>query len=151
MTTRFQESQQKPAGNLKKAAILTVAGGLAFWVTNFGISLTPIAAEYRAGVSISYFPMLLEALVGGVIIGFFVSVFLVRFYGKIPTENPILKSITLSLIALILATILLEIPAHFLVPNSDPMRFFLIGLLFNVVRIIALGIVIGYLYKAIRI
>ena len=140
MTTRFQESQQKPAGNLKKAAILTVAGGL-----------TPIAAEYRAGVSISYFPMLLEALVGGVIIGFFVSVFLVRFYGKIPTENPILKSITLSLIALILATILLEIPAHFLVPNSDPMRFFLIGLLFNVVRIIALGIVIGYLYKAIRI
>jgi hypothetical protein len=147
MTTTVQEKQQKPSGTIKKAAILTVAGGLAFWLTNFAISLTPIAAEYRAGVSISYFPMLLEALVGGMIIGFFVSIFLVRFYGKIPTENPILKSITLSLIALILATVLLEIPAHFLIPNSDPMRFFLMGLLFNVLRILALGIVIGYLYK----
>jgi hypothetical protein len=147
MTTTIQEKQQKPAGAIKKASILTVAGGLAFWVTNFGISLTPIAAEYRAGVSISYFPMLLEALVGGMIIGLFVSVFLVRFYGKIPTENPILKSVTLSLVALVLATILLEVPAHFLTPNSDPMHYFLIGLLFNVLRILALGAAIGYLYK----
>ena len=134
-------------GIWRKMLVLAIMGGLAFWVTNFAISLTPIAAEYRAGVSISYFPMLLEALVGGLIIGFGVSFFLLRFFDKIPTKNPILKSVILSLIALILATILIEVPSHFLMPNSDPMRYFLIGLLFNVLRILALGIVIGYLYK----
>jgi hypothetical protein len=140
-----------PSGAYKKALILAIVGGLAFWLTNFAISLTPIAAEYRAGVSISYFPMLLEALVGGLIIGFGVSFFLLRFFAKIPTKNPILKSFILSFIALIIVTILLEVPSHFLTLNSDPIRYFLIGLLFNVLRILALGIVIGYLYKAIRI
>jgi predicted tellurium resistance membrane protein TerC len=136
-----------PSGAYKKALILAIGGGLAFWLTNFAISLTPIAAEYRAGVSISYFPMLLEALVGGLIIGLGVSFFLLRFFDKIPTKNPILKSLILSFIALIIVTILLEVPSHFLTPNGDPMRYFLIGLLFNVLRILALGIVIGYLYK----
>jgi|SRR5665648_133270 len=131
----------------RKTLVLALVGGLAFWVTNFAISLTPIAAEYRAGVSISYFPMLFEALVGGMVIGFCVSYFLVRFFGKIPTKNPILKSIILSSIALILFTILLEVPAKFLTTTSDPLRFFLIGTLFNVLMILALGIVIGYLYK----
>jgi hypothetical protein len=131
----------------RKVAILAIVGGLAFWLTNFAISLTPIAAEYRAGVSISYFPMLLEALVGGMVIGFGVSFFLLRFFDKIPTKNPILKSTILSSIALILFTILLEVPAKFFTTMSDPMHYFLIGLLFNVLRILALGIVIGYLYR----
>ncbi|HZW58480.1 MAG TPA: hypothetical protein VFF30_19485 [Nitrososphaerales archaeon] len=144
MTTIMQERRGQ---FYKRVLELTLAGGAAFWVTNFAISLTPIAAEYRAGLSISYFPMLLEALVGGVIIGIGVSYFLLRFYDKIPTKTPILKSVILSLIALIIATILLEVPSHFVVPNSDPMRYFLIGLLINVLRILALGIVIGYLYE----
>jgi hypothetical protein len=132
-------------GIWRKVVILAVVGGLAFWVTNFAISLTPIAAEYRAGLSISYFPMLLEALVGGLIIGFGVSFFLVRFFDKIPTKNPILKSIILSSIALILFTILLEVPAKFLTNMNDAIHYFLIGTLFNVLRILALGIVVGYL------
>ena len=131
----------------RKALVLAIVGGLAFWVTNFAISRTPIAAEYRAALSISYLPMIVESLIGGLIIGLFVSYFLLRFFDKIPTKNPILKSVILSLIALIIATILLEVPSHFLTPNSDPMRYFLIGLLFNVLRILALGIVVGYLYK----
>ena len=150
MTTISKKEGDKkitqPKGIWTKTLVLTIVGGLAFWLTNFGISLTPIAAEYRAGMSISYFPMLVEALVGGLIIGFGVSYFLLRFYEKIPTKNPILKSVILSLIALILATILLEVPSHFFIPNSDPMRYFLIGAMFNVLRILALGIVIGYLY-----
>jgi hypothetical protein len=131
----------------RKMLVLGLVGGLAFWVTNFAISLTPIAAEYRAGVSISYFPMLLEALIGGLIIGFGVSFFLLRFHGKIPSKNPIAKSLILSSAALLLVTILLEVPAHFFTPNSDPTHFFLIGLLINVLRILALGVVVGYLYK----
>jgi len=131
----------------KKLYKLTIGGGLAFWVTNFAISRTPIAAEYRAALSISYLPMIVESLIGGLIIGFLVSYFLLRFFDKIPTENPILKSVILSFIALIIVTILLGVPASFLTPNSDPMGYFLIGALFNVLRILALGIVIGYLYK----
>ena len=52
----------------KEITILAVAGGLGFWVANFAISLTPIAAEYRAALSISYYPMLFEALIGGLVI-----------------------------------------------------------------------------------
>jgi hypothetical protein len=146
MTTTVGDKRQMPSGAYKKALILAIGGGLAFWLTNFAISLTPIAAEYRAGVSISYFPMLLEALVGGLIIGLGVSYFLLRFFDKIPTKNPILKSVILSFIALIIVTILLEVPSHFFTPNNDPMRYFLVGLLINVLRILALGVVIGYLY-----
>src|SRR5512141_1075895 len=76
--------EQKQMTRSKEITILTVAGGLGFWVANFAISLTPIAAEYRAALSISYFPMLLEALIGGLVIGFCVSYFLLRFFDKLP-------------------------------------------------------------------
>jgi hypothetical protein len=139
------ENKKMPAA--KEISILAVAGGVAFWLANFAISLTPIAAEYRAALSISYLPMLLEALIGGLIIGFCVSYFLLRFFDKLPTKNPILKSMILSFIALIMVTVLIEVPAKFLAPTNDAMRYFLIGTIFNVIRISALGIVIGYLYR----
>jgi hypothetical protein len=131
----------------RKALTLAIAGGLGFWVANFAISRTPIAAEYRAALSISYLPMLLECLLGGLVIGFCVSYFLLRFFDKIPTKNPILKSVILSFFALIIVTIIIEVPASFLTATSDALRYFLIGAIFNVLRILALGIVIGYLYK----
>jgi hypothetical protein len=131
----------------RKASTLAIAGGAAFWVANFAISLTPIAAEYRAALSIPYLPMLLEALLGGLMIGFCVSYFLLRFFDKIPTKNPILKSVTLSFIILLIVTMLIEVPAKFLAPTSDALRLFLVGTMFNVIRIPALGIVIGYQYK----
>jgi NhaP-type Na+/H+ or K+/H+ antiporter len=130
----------------RKALILSMAGGLAFWVANFAISRTPIAAEYRAALSISYFPMLLESLIGGLIIGFCVSYFLLRFFDKIPTKNPILKSIILCVIVLIVVTILIGGPSSYLA-TGDVLRYFLIGTIFNVLRILALGIGIGYLYR----
>ena len=76
----------------KKLIKLTVAGGVAFWIVDFAISLSPIAAEYMAAFSISSLPLaLVEALVGGLIIACCVSYFLLRFFDKIPTKNPILK------------------------------------------------------------
>jgi len=131
----------------RKMLVLAIVGGLAFWVTNFAISLTPIAAEYRAGLSISYFPMLVEALIGGLIVGFGVSFFLLRFLDKIPTKNPILKSLILSSIALIIVTVILEVPSKFFTNTNDALHYFLIGALFNILRILALGIIIGYLYQ----
>jgi len=134
----------------KEITILTIAGGLAFWLANFAISLTPIAAEYREALSISYYPMLFEALLGGLIIGFCVSYFLLRFFDKLPTRSPILKSVLLSFIILIIVTILIEVPAKFLTPTSGALRYFIIGTWFNVIRIPALGLGIGYLYTRLR-
>src|SRR5512136_873438 len=130
----------------KKLYKLTIGGGVAFWVANFAISRTPIAAEYRAALSISYFPMLLESLLGGLIIGFCVSYFLLRFFDKIPTKNPILKSVILSFIVLIIVTILIGGPSSFLA-TGNVLRYFLIGTIFNVIRILVLGIAIGYVCK----
>ena len=137
----------QPEGMWRKASILAVGGGLGFWVANFAVSLTPIAAEYRAALSIAYVPMLLEALLGGLIIGLSVSYALLRFFDKLPTKSPILKSVILSFIALIIVTLLIEVPAKSLTTTSDPLRYFLIAALFNMLRILALGVVIGYLYE----
>lgn len=131
----------------KKTFILTIAGGMAFWMVNFIISLTSIAAEYRTALSIPYLPMLLEALLGGLIIGFSVSNFLLRFFDPRKTKNPVLKAVSLSCIALVIVTILIEIPGKFFTETEHAVRYFLIGTTFNALRIFALGITIGYLYK----
>jgi hypothetical protein len=129
----------------KKLYKLTIGGGAAFWAANFAISRIPIAAEYRAALSIPYLPMLVESLVAGMIIGFCVSYSLLRFFDRIPTKTPILKSVVLSFIVLVLVTILLQGPAS-LLATSDVLRYFLIGTMFNVLRLLALGMVIGHLY-----
>jgi hypothetical protein len=141
--------QQKKMTQSKEITILAVAGGLAFWTANFAISRTPIAAEYRAALSISYYPMLLAALIGGLMIGFCVSYFLLRFFDKIPTKNPVQKSVILSFIVLIIVTILIGGPSSFLA-TGDVLRYFIIGTMFNIIRILALGIVIGFLYDKLK-
>ena len=70
---------------------------------------------------------------------------MLRFFDKIPTKNPILKSVILSFIALFIVIILIEVPASF--RTSDAMYYLLIGVIFNVPRFLFVGIVIGYLYK----
>lgn len=133
-------------GILKRVLVLTLAGSLAFWLANFAISRTAIAADYRAAMSISYYPMLLESLIGGLIIGLWVSYPLVRFFDRIPGKAPILKSILLSSLVLVIVTILLGGPSNFYA-TSNVLRYFIIGTAINVIRITALGIAIGYVCK----
>jgi len=118
---------------------------VAFWAITFAFSLLPIAAEFRAALSISYFQVVLvESLLGGMIIACCVSYFLLRFTDKIPTKNPIPKSVILSFVALGIIFILLGVAAS---RTSDTLHVFLIGAMLNVPRFLLLGIVIGYLYK----
>jgi hypothetical protein len=133
-------------GIWKKVIVLTLVGGLAFWLANFAISRTAIAADYRAAMSISYYPMLLESLIGGLIIGLWVSYPLLRFFDRIPVKDPILKSVFLSSIVLLIITILIGGPSSFFA-TGNVLRYFIIGTMFNAIRISALGIVIGYLYR----
>jgi hypothetical protein len=121
---------------------LTVAGGAAFWIVDFAISVSPIAAEYRAAFSISYLPIaLVEALVGGLVIGGCVSYFLLRFFEKIPTQNPILKALILSFVAMLMIEVLST-----LVNPGNATVYLLIDTGMNLPRFFALGIVVGHLY-----
>jgi CBS-domain-containing membrane protein len=96
-----------------------------------------------AAFSISSLPLaLVEALVGGLIIACFVSFFLLRFFNKIPTKNPILKALILSFAAIVV----IEVLSTFGNP-SNAYVYLLVDTVMNIPRILALGIVIGYLYK----
>jgi hypothetical protein len=127
----------------KKLIKLTVAGGVAFWIVDFAMSLSPISAEYMAGFSISSLPLaLVTAFVGGLVIACFVSFFLLRFFEKIPTKNPILKSVILSFAAVVV----IEVLSTFGNP-SNAYVYLLVDTVMNIPRILALGIVVGYLCK----
>jgi hypothetical protein len=132
-----------------KALILTIGGGLVFWVTTIATSLLPIAAEYRAAYSNwSIQTVWVDSLLVGMIIGCCVSYSFLRLFEKIPTKDPILKSAILGFVALVIATILIDVPRSFLLPGpSDALHYFLICIIFNVARFLFLGLVIGYLYK----
>jgi Na+/phosphate symporter len=134
----------------KKLFKLTVGGGLVFWATTIATSLLPIAAEYRAAYSNwSIQTVWVTSLLMGMIIGYGVSYILLRYFDKIPSKNPILKSVMISSIALIIAVIVIDVPQSFFgMSNSfNASYFFLIGVMFNVARFLLLGIVIGYLYN----
>lgn len=135
----------QPRGTSTTLSMLAVAGGLGFWLANLAISLTPIAAAYRDALGIRYVPMLLEAALGGVVIGLFVSGALLRWPARGLT-SPLARSLMLSALALIVVTGLIGAPASFFSTLEDPGRWFIIGTLFNVLRILALGVVIGLLH-----
>jgi hypothetical protein len=126
----------------KKTLELGVAGGLAFWATNFATSLIPIAAAYRAELSISYALMVLvESLVGGLIIGCCVGYVLLRFSDRIPAKSPVLKSVSLSLVALVIMQSFAT-----LMDLGYPPIYIALGAALNVPRFLALGLVVGVLY-----
>ncbi len=133
----------------KKLYKLAVGGGLVFWATTIATSLLPIAAEYRASFadrSWNIQTVWVGSLLAGMLIGLCVSYFLLRFLGKIPTKNPILQSVILSFVALLIATILIDVPRSLHGPG-DALYYFFIGILLNIPRFLFLGLVIGYLYR----
>jgi hypothetical protein len=133
----------------KKLFKLTIGGGVAFWAITVAFSLLPMMAEFRAALSMSYIEnALVEPLFGGMIIVCCVSFFLLRFFDKIPTKNPILKSVILSFVVYVIVIILLGVAASRVGPG-DALHVFLIGLTFNMLRFLFVGIVIGYLYNRI--
>ena len=131
----------------KKLFILTIGGGVVFWVTTIAISLLPIAAEYRSAFSKANIQTVwVASLPAGLIIGCCVSYSLLRFFDKIPTKNPILKPVIISLIALVIITILNLVP-HSYLGQRDVMQYFFIGIMLDAPRVLFVGIVIGYLYR----
>jgi hypothetical protein len=127
----------------KQLLLLAAAGGAAFWITDFVIAVSPITAEYKAAFSISSLPVaLVEALAGGLVIAFCVSLFLLRFFDTVPGKKPIFKALILCFAAMGLIEVLstLANPSHASV-------YLLIDTGMNVPRFLALGIVVGHLYN----
>ena len=140
-----RSKQQTSHEFYKKLFKLTIGGGVVFWAITFAFSLLPIAAEFRAALSISYVQVVLvESVFGGMIISCGLSYILLRFFDKIPKKNPILKSVILGFVALGIVSILVGVAAS---RTSDALHVFLIGVTLNIPRFLFLGIVVGYLYK----
>ncbi len=137
---------KKGSTNLSKNLLrLTIGGGVAFWAFTVAFSLLPMMAEFRAALSISYISgAIVNPLFGGLIISCCFSYFLIRFFDKIPTKNPILKSVILGFVALGINFILLGVSAS---RTIDALHIFLIGVMLNIPRYLFFGIVVGYLYK----
>lgn len=144
---RTEEPAGTPTAVRSRLPVLALGGALAFWLANLAISWTPIAADYRAALSIAYLPMLVEALVGGVLIALCVGYCLMRFFDRIPGRGAMTKSLVLAGAALVVVTLLVEVPSKFVDPVSDAMRYFLVAGLFNAVRLLALGLAVGLLYR----
>lgn len=139
VTARKQESSRKFS---KRLLTLTTAGGAAFWVTDFLMAISPIAAAYKAAFSFSSLPVALaEALAGGLMIAFSVSFFLLRFLSRLPGKNPIAKALMLSFGAMVIIEVLSTLgdPTHASV-------YLLLDTGMNAPRFLALGLVIGNLF-----
>jgi uncharacterized protein YacL len=136
--SKAQASREFP----KKLLMLTAAGGAAFWIIDFIMATSPIAAEYKAAFSISSLPVALaEALAGGMVIALCISLFLLRFFDRIPGKRPILKALILSFFIMVIIEVFSTLgnPAHASV-------YLLLDTRMNAPRFLALGLVIGYLF-----
>ena len=127
---------------------LTLTGAAAFWSTNLLISLTPSAAAYRSALSIDYVPMLLEAAVGGVVVAGVVAVALVRFGSRVPGGGPVRRSLFLAACALVVVTVVVEVPGKLGAGLDEPGRWLLVATVFNTIRVLALGMGIGLVARA---
>lgn len=127
---------------------LTLWGGTAFWLVNLAISLTPVAARYRSDERIAYVPMLVAAAFGGLAIAASVAVVLRRVHGRLWGAGPVMSSLLLGGVTLVVATLLIEVPAKLVLPSPDPWRSLLTGTIFNVLRILGLALAIGGRYRA---
>lgn len=125
-----------------------LVGAGAFWSANLIISWTPIAAAYRSAFSIAYVPMLVEAAVGGLILAGVLAWVLVRHPGLIPAAGPMSRALWLSAAALLCLTMFVELPSKLASGVSDPGRWLLAATVFNVIRVLALGVAIGLVTRA---
>lgn len=123
------------------AAVLV--GAAAFWIANFAISLTGIAAEYRAAVQIHYLPMLMEAAVGGAIVAAAVAFALARAPDRVPGRGPVAKASVLAAGVLVLVTLLVEVPSKLGSAITDTGYWLAVATVFNAIRILAAGVAIG--------
>ena len=140
-------SQTRSAAvELKKLSVLTTAGCLAFMASTFVFSRLPVAHAFREALSIDYVSgVFIGPFLGGLGIAGSTSFLLLRFSRKLPTSAPILKSTLLSAGALSIATLVMLLSVNRI--GDGAFHYFIVGTMLNVPRFLALGLVVGYLYR----
>lgn len=147
-----QRSGIRGHGRVRSAAagwwVLALAGTAAFWVANLAISLTPVAAEFRAARSVAYVPMLVEAAAGGLVVAGVVAFLLTRFRGQVPGHGPLGKALVLAAGALVLLTVFVAAPSSLRSDVADPGHWMRVETAINTIRLFALGAAIGLTSRA---
>jgi len=126
----------------KEQLILVIAGGAAFWITDFLIAVSPLSEAYQAAFSITSLSVaLVEASVGGLVMSFIVSFLLSLFFIKIPGKNPIQKALILSFAGMAMIEVLSA-----LANPSYASIYLLQDTGMNIPRFLALGWTIGFVF-----
>jgi hypothetical protein len=110
--------------------------------------LTPIAAAYRSALSIPYVPMLVESAVGGLLVSGVLTFVLLRYPQRVPGTGPVRKALVLGLGALVVLTLLVELPSTLRSDVADPAHWLLVFAVFNAIRILALSVTVGLVVRA---
>ena len=71
-----------------------------------------------------------------------------RFPGRIPGVGPVRKALFLAVCALVVVTVLVEVPSKFGADVEDRGRWQFVATVFNTVRVLALGLAIGLVARA---
>lgn len=145
-TQSRRPSSAKPT--VRTWLVLTLVGGAAFWSANFAVSLTPTAATYRSALSIGYVAMLVEAAVGGLVVAGVIALLLLRFPGRIPGGSTMREVLFLAGCALIVLTVLTEVPSKLGADLDEPGRWLVVATVINLIRVPALGIAIGLVMRS---
>jgi asparagine N-glycosylation enzyme membrane subunit Stt3 len=139
-TSGQQRQPAKTAGKLWK---LTILGGMVFWLTSVATSLLPIAAQYRAAFSNwSMYTVWIGSFFLGMLNSFVVSWLLLRIQRKSPDRRMVPLAVFLSVAVLILALAVVDLPM-FLQGSRENLGYFFVGIAFNTVRFLLLGLSIG--------
>jgi hypothetical protein len=117
-------------------------------LANLAISATPAAAEYRHALSIHYVPMLVEAAVGGLVLGGLLTFVLLRHPSGIPGSSLLTKALLLGVVALALLTTGIEAPSKLTSGVADPARWLLVATVINLLRILVLAATVGLVADA---
>ena len=138
------KKREKPAGHSKLLLKLTLIGGIVFWLTSILTSLLPLAAQYRAAFSNwSIYTVWIGSLLIGLLNAFLLSWLLLRLHTKYPNQNVIRWAVLFSAGVLLIALLLVDLPM-FLQGTRENLIYFLVGIAFNIVRFLLLGLAIGY-------
>ena len=144
METQLTDQNKTQASRAfsNRLLILTIAGSASFWITDFIMSVSPFAAEYKAAFSISSLPVaLVEAFAGSMVIALCVSFFLLRFFDRIPGKQPIFKALFLTFFMMLMIESFLTLGNP-----ADAYVYLVLDTAMNIPRFLALGLVIGYLF-----
>lgn len=138
------KKREKPAGHSKQLLKLTIIGGVVFWLTSIATSLLPIAVQYRAAFSNwSIYTVWIGSFFLGLLNAFLVSGLLLRLHAKHPDQHVIGWSILFSAGVLVVALLLVDLPM-FLQGSRENLGYFFLGVAFNIVRFLLLGLAVGY-------